>query len=1751
MANATKILKKTGRIFLYIFLGILALVLLLFIFINLPVGKRVVKNQVTSYLQKKLKTKVEIGAVDYSLPKWLKIENVYIEDQQKDTLIFGEELSVDLNMLKLIRGNTDIKKVSFKNISIHVNRAEKDSFFNYQFIIDAFSGNKPSTPNMDTAEMKLTMDRLIFDNVGLKFNDQFGGTDFSAHIKKLDLKMNKFQPDRVKFLIDDFYADGVDFYMNTYKESLPVAEEKNTDTAKTTSYGLYITANKIDLRDVNVSMDNKISGLYYGNKVTHLGATNLLFNLDQSVGIADALLLDSSSIVFSAPKTVVDPVKKDSAVAPKTPWLFETKQLAIRHSKIKYDDNNKKAAEGLDFSHLDVDHLNTFISAFKFSDDTTRANISQFSFADKSGFKLDTTHINFLMTDTMIAASDIYIKTPNSLIQRSFQLTFDSLSGIKSSPQNSFISGAFTNTSVAFNDIYMLVPALKASLPPAQFANQRININTELRGSIARLYLPYFQLSGLSGSRISARGTLYNLSDPKKFAYDLYIDESNFLKSDLMKFVPPANQQQLANLPPVFNLQGHFTGTTNDITADLNTTAKDFGLNGHFLVKNISDPAKLQFDAQIKHLTLDKNFITGFLPPDVLAQLNLPQKINASGKLEGNTNNITTDLKVATSYGGVAIKGYVKNIKDTKNANYDLGIITPGFNVGTLIKQDSVLGRVAGKFSARGTGFDYKTMRSVIKADVAGLEYNGHDYKNALIDATLNNGVINSVGSINDSSLNLNYTIDANVKDKYPTFSGVIKVDTAQLQKLNLYKDTLNFSGTLTVDSKSLQPRSLNASAVLDSAHIQLGKDIYGIDSMSLVATSENGIDSIKLWAPFAELTAGGAFDYDKIGASLQRYIGNYYSFPGAKDTLGSIPDQQLAFNGVIRQSPIVTGLVPGLVRYDDINFSGSYASADTDSALNFKATIPVLQFQANRVAAGDISIASKNERINYEIKFDTLVTPAKTLFGTYIRGAAAHDSISLNARTKDDKDVDWFGISGDAYVRDEVYSFRMKDSLLLNYEKWNVASDNYISYSDQGIIVNNFLLTSDTSKIFIKSRELVNNSPIDIDIDNFNLKSISSLTSGDTLFAAGVLDVKASVSELDKTLPAFTGNASINGLEIMQHALGNVTAFAEKQSENNIAAKMSLEGFGNDLKAKGNYYLNDEQQQFDAELAINKLNFQTIEAFSAGALKNSTGNIRGNITANGKFADPRWKGELNFDTTKFTLTQLGTPYNINNQKIVLDYPKVSFPNFTITDSLNHTLRVNGFVGLKTMSEFDLGVDVNATDFILVNAPKAINSQFYGFASIDANVSVTGTSTAPQIEGDIYLNDKSNVFIVLPEKSYAKDEGTSIVRFIDRDTFDINPPVVAFEEATIPESQFGKFLNYNLNIEVTKEAALTIIIDPVTQDEIKVQGDAQLNAGVDPGGNIVLAGNYELDKGYYNLHYQFLQRKFDLQKGSTIAFAGAPMDARIDITAAYQLETSAKELLSSEVSDNGGTIGNAMNQKLPFKVVLKLTGVLSKPIINFDIQLDEKDNTIINSELQTAIENKLTQLRGDEAATNKQVFSMLLFGRFVSEQSSDFFKGNGTNFSDIARQSVSQFLSGALNQIAGDLFKGINVDLNLNSYNDYTTGGSQQRTDLNVAVSKQFLNDRLTVTVGKNFGVEGQDAVAKAGNDGSPGFSPDITLTYKLTADGKYLVRAYTKNQFEVTVDGYVIENGVAFIITMDYDKFNELFRRKKSKKTK
>jgi hypothetical protein len=94
---------------------------------------------------------------------------------------------------------------------------------------------------------------------------------------------------------------------------------------------------------------------------------------------------------------------------------------------------------------------------------------------------------------------------------------------------------------------------------------------------------------------------------------------------------------------------------------------------------------------------------------------------------------------------------------------------------------------------------------------------------------------------------------------------------------------------------------------------------------------------------------------------------------------------------------------------------------------------------------------------------------------------------------------------------------------------------------------------------------------------------------------------------------------------------------------------------------------------------------------------------------------------------------------------------------------------------------------------------------------------------------------------------------------------------------------------------------------------------------------------------------------------------------------------------------------------------------------------------------------------------------------------------------------------------------------------------------MNVKVSKSLFDDRIRVTVGSDFQLDqtnpGQNATNIAG---------DVSVDYKLSKDGRYMIRVYRNDQYQMVIQGQVVETGVSFILTFDYNKFRELFQNRK-----
>jgi hypothetical protein len=183
-----------------------------------------------------------------------------------------------------------------------------------------------------------------------------------------------------------------------------------------------------------------------------------------------------------------------------------------------------------------------------------------------------------------------------------------------------------------------------------------------------------------------------------------------------------------------------------------------------------------------------------------------------------------------------------------------------------------------------------------------------------------------------------------------------------------------------------------------------------------------------------------------------------------------------------------------------------------------------------------------------------------------------------------------------------------------------------------------------------------------------------------------------------------------------------------------------------------------------------------------------------------------------------------------------------------------------------------------------------------------------------------------------------------------------------------------------------------------------------------------------------------------------------------------------------------------------------------------------------------SVYNQIQQINNDESRLNKQVFALLTLNQF-------FPTGNSSSRPDaelIARSSASQILSNQLNRLSNQYVKGINIDVDLESYQDYQSENQQTKTQLELNLSKRLFNDRFRVQIGNTVDLEGRAAQQQSAEN----IIGNIIIEYMLTKDEQLSLKAYRKNEWEGLIDGQLVVTGVSLQFNKDFQKISELWTK-------
>jgi autotransporter translocation and assembly factor TamB/Tfp pilus assembly major pilin PilA len=1645
-------LQKSLRVFTWLIAIVFAFVFAVLIIIQVPAFQNFAKEKIVTYLNKKVKTKVVIQTLKIEFPQKIVLEGVYFEDQNKDTLLSGKKIAVDISLLQLINNNITINTIDLNGITANISK-NKVGVFNFDYLIKAFETPKKE-PVAPSDPLVISLGKINLDTINIRYNDAYGESDITLKLQHLNTRIENFDLDKMDFAVPKVKVQGLQLQ---YIQGL--VQNKIATTEETNAPKLKLSLGELDLSKIDIIYKDEQSQLN-----TTLDFKKLFIKFDKTDLSNQVILVDNIELNNAKGSLSLGKIKKiiastPAATAGRNEWDVKIKKLSLNRIGFTFDDDNAKAVQkGIDYKHLQLNGLSSQINSIHYSNISTSATVASLSVKEKSGLAIESFTADLFYGRKNAFFKNLYLKTPQTIVQNQIEIGYPSIESIANNLGDISINANLQKSTIGFKDILVFVPTLANTNPFKDNPNAILKIDTKVGGKLKNISIPKLQISGIGSTIVNASGKITGLPNVDKANFDLVINQFETTAKDLNSFVPKGTIPNTIQLPAAFNLKGSFKGSIQDFY---------------------------------------------------------------------------TDLVLGSSYGGAKIKGkFNQTIKNREKYNAKAEL--QNFDLGKLIKNAAV-GKLSLNTTISGTGLDPKSANASLDGTIKQLYYNKYNYQNLALKGKINNGSFEASANSIDPNLTFDLVANGGFNDKYPKGKIKLNLDIADLEKLNLHAGPLKIRGDVVADIQSADLDYLNGSFNILNLTVADEKEEFVTDSISLIAVSDATKNSLIIKSPFLIASVDGKYKLSKIGAAISNSVAHYYG-PTTTAKQNKAENQSLAFDLKVTDSPLLLKLVPAIKSLEPIAISGRYNSINDSIVLS--GSIPKLVFGTNTITNAKLTLDKQDDALVYNIMIDDIQNDQFQLPYTQLNGVVEKNILDYNLLLKDLQDKDRYTISGLLKVNDNTTEIQLDPTkLMLNYESWSIDPKNSIRFGKQGINASDFELSNSGSSIKIQSQNRKENAPLAIDFKDFKIETISSMVEKSDLQINGNINGNALVKNLSQS-PIFTADLDINNFAFKKDTLGNIKIQIDNTVANTLNTAVAITGQGNQVDLKGAYKIDNGALAFD--LLIGKLNLKSIQGFTLGNLKESTGYLNGDFNISGNSSDPKINGDLQFNAIGFKVSTLNATFQSMNDKITFVDDAIVLKRFTIKDEKDNDLVVDGSISSKNLTNPGFDLTIVADNFQALNSKEKDNDLFYGEMYLDNKLSIKGDLSNPVVEGIIKVNKDTKFTIVMPQSDPSIADREGIVEFIDQD----NPTLITkiAEDKNLSQTEITG-INASVNIEIDKEASLSIVIDKANGDFLELKGEAQLNGGIDPSGKTTLTGRYELKEGAYEMNFNFIKRKFDIKDGSYILWTGEPTAADINITAVYKNEAAPIDLVNDQLGGAADAVRNTYKQKIPFETELKMNGDLMKPSISFDIVLPDGNNSV-SAEVINTTQSKLTQLRQQPDELNKQVFALLLLNRFIGENPFASEAG-GSSVASIARESASKILSQQLNNLAGDLINGVELNFDLNTSQDFTTGQEENKTDLSVGVSKRLFNDRLKVTVGSSFGLEGPQQANETTNN----IAGDVSVEYQLSQDGRYKLKAYRLNKYQVALQGQVIETGIAFILTLDYNKFRELFQSSKDKK--
>ncbi len=1229
--------------------------------------------------------------------------------------------------------------------------------------------------------------------------------------------------------------------------------------------------------------------------------------------------------------------------------------------------------------------------------------------------------------------------------------------------------------------------------------------------------------------------SLNSLKDSFPFmVLNVNLKNARFKNSDILYFSPQLIELPFFNDPTITTtISGIVIGAVNDLTGKnlVISTGSHTLLHTDFIITGLPDAQTAHYDIPNLNIISGRKDIEMIAGSSIPENMELPENIELQIDFNGQLMEFESTMSMGSSYGAATIFATID-----PNENFNGRVDLLDFNLGRLLNDTALFGPVSLKLETTGQGLNPDSIQAIIGGEVSQMVLNSYNYQHLKINGNINGRQFGGKINLNDENAVFDLDGLVNLMPNEEEIKFLLNVQGADLQKLHLTTDDLQIGLVASANLKKDSANKMVGKAAVNNLILMYEGERYGVDSLFVASINETNDSKLTSSSAVIGLQFAGTVSPSGLSAELNRFINQYFQFSDSIPQLSDSELSQFNFEIQIRNHPILSKiLLPLPADFDPIFIRGNFNNHKEE--LNLNATMNHLMYGNIEVNDLVLDVNSDSNALNYKISSSNISNPQIKVDHFLFDGKLSENKMWANVSSTDDQKHKKLLIRSQLNRDDTHYKLTLDPTnFYLMNDRWDIASDHYIKFGSQGILIHNLTFKKATSEIRLSSVNEKFDDDLNIAIQHFKLHDLFGIIEKDSNLVNGTVDGNILLKKVHNSY-GIVADAQITDLVVQNVSVGNLSMKAENPTTERFELDVRLLGMDNDLRANGYIIPGGGDNSIHIKGEFKSLSMKTIEAFSMGQIKEASGTVSGSFLIKGATNSPEITGELVFNNAFIKPAVLNNRLELKHETVQLKTDGVYFNSFTMADTNQNTATINGSVKMKQFGNFVFDLHVKTKDFLLFNTTAKDNKVFFGKMIIDSKIDITGPMSLPVVNADLKMKKGSNFTFAVPQNKLTTNKGEGVVSF--NDPSDHNEILYRDEQKQIQKSSFKGF-DLSSTIEIDKQATLRLLMDPTSTDSLVVRGEAALNFTMDRSGKISLTGAYHLNDGSYIVSLEsIVKRKFAIEDGSTIIWNGDPLDAEISIDAVYSVRTSPINLVADQITGLSESEKNTYKQRYLFLVLLKLRGDILHPEISFEIQLPPEDKGILGG----AVNAKLNLLNEDPSALNKQVFALLVLGRFVQENPLQTGTSDGT--SALVRATVGKFLSAELNKLSSKVVPGVELNFDVRSYDDYESSQAVGRTQVDIGLKKQLFNERLSVQIGGVVDVEG----ARAKQNSLSDVTSDVTVEYKLTRDGRYRLVGFSHNQYAGAIEGQLVETGVGIIYVRDFDKWKEFFKTLKQQK--